>query len=71
MTALRKLASALAATIYDAINQSNNSDDLHSLTCLLYRGNGEGAISDDDANFLQTCIDRRKPLGRTFHLSDA
>jgi hypothetical protein len=64
MTALTALAPG-AALVYDAINRANNPEELHHLTCLLYRGNGEGVISDDDANFLQTCIDRRKPLGRT------
>jgi hypothetical protein len=30
----------------------------------MWRGYGEGVISEDDAAFLQSCIDRRRPLAR-------
>jgi hypothetical protein len=64
MNALRSLASASAYAIYDAINAAVASDDLDQLARTLWRDYGEGAIGDDDAAFLQSCIDRRRPLAR-------
>ena len=56
------LASAAATTIYDAINTATSRDDLDQLARTMWRGHGEGAIGEDDATFLQSCIDRRRPL---------
>jgi hypothetical protein len=64
MSALRTLASAAATTIYDAINQAGTVEQLDQLARLLWQGYGEGAISDDDATFLGSCIDRRRAPGR-------
>lgn len=64
MSALRTLASAAAATLYDAINQAQSGDQLDQLARLMWQGYGEGAISDDDATFLGSCIDRRRAPGR-------
>ena len=64
MIALRSFASATANTIYDAINAAETPDELDQLARVLWRGYGEGAIGDDDAQFLQSSIDRRRPLRR-------
>lgn len=74
MTALRNLTSAAAATIYDAINRVDNSDDLDHLARLMWQGRNDGAISDDDAAFLDSYIARRRGPGRmsaTGHLKAA
>src|SRR5262245_13496502 len=65
MSALRSFACPAAAAIYDAINASDKPDQLDTLARALWRGYGEGAIGEDDATFLSSCIDRRRPLGRT------
>lgn len=62
---LRTLASAAATAIYDAINTAHSADDLDQLARVMWKGYGEGAISEDDATFLSSCIDRRRPLGRS------
>ena len=64
MTAMRAFASEAAATIYNAINEARSPDQLDQLARLLWQGNGEGAIPDDDAAFLASCIDRRRPRGQ-------
>jgi hypothetical protein len=63
-TALRTLAGAVANTLYDAIRQAAGSDELDDLVRLLWRGYGEGAVCDEDAQFLQSYVDRRRPAGR-------
>jgi hypothetical protein len=62
---LRTLASAAANIIYDAVNTAVAPDDLDRLARTMWRGYGEGAISEEDATFLSSCIDRRRPLART------
>jgi hypothetical protein len=64
MTALREFASAAAAAIYDAINVAETPDQLDQLARTMWRGYTEGAIGDDDAALLQSCIDRRRPSPR-------
>jgi hypothetical protein len=59
---LRTFASVAASVIYDAINVAETPDQLDDLARTMWRGYGEGAITDDDANVLQSCIDRRRPL---------
>jgi hypothetical protein len=59
--ALRTLASAAANTIYDALNAAKTPDDLDQLALTMWRGYGEGVISEEDATFLGTCIDRQRP----------
>jgi hypothetical protein len=61
MSALRTFASPAADTIYAAINAGASPDQLDVLARTLWQGYGEGAIGDTDAEFLQSCIDRRRP----------
>ena len=65
MIALRTLSSAAAVTIYDSINAAGAPDQLDHLARLMWQGYGGGAISEDDATFLSSCIERRRPSGRT------
>lgn len=58
----RVFANAAAGALYDAINAAAGSDALDQLARALWRGYGEGAINDADATFLQSLIDRRRPL---------
>jgi len=57
------LVSAAACAIYDAINAASNADGLDTLARSLWSCYAAGDISDDDANFLSSCIDRRRPPG--------
>ena len=62
---LRTLASAAATAIYDEINAVDKPEALDHIARILWQRYGEGAISDDDATFLSSCVDRRRPLGRS------
>jgi len=59
---LRTFASEAAAALYIVIGDATGSDDHDRLARELWRGYGVGAINDDDAAFLQSFIDRRRPL---------
>lgn len=59
----RMFASEAAATLYTTISAADGSENLADLASMLWRGYGEGAINDDDAAFLQSYIDRRRPPG--------
>jgi hypothetical protein len=56
-------ASEAAAALYNAISASAGSENLADLASMLWRSYGAGAINDDDAAFLQSYIDRRRPIG--------
>ena len=60
----RTFASVAATIIYDAINAANAPNHLDRLAREMWRDYSEGAISDDDATFLGSFIDRRRPPGR-------
>jgi hypothetical protein len=47
--------------IYGALDTARNPDDLDHLARIMWKGYGEGAILDEDATFLGTCIDRPRP----------
>jgi len=61
MTALRTFASEAATAIYDALDTAHGPGDLDHLARTMWKGYGEGAISEADATFLGTCIDRQRP----------
>jgi hypothetical protein len=64
MTALRTFASEAATAIYTSLDNVRTPDDLDHLARMMWKEYGEGAISDDDATFLGTCIDRQRPRAR-------
>jgi hypothetical protein len=61
---LRTLASAAAATIYDAIGVAETGAELDELARLVWCGVPVGAISADEAHHLLEYIARRRPLNR-------
>jgi hypothetical protein len=62
--ALQSLASAAAATIYDAIGAAETGSELDDLVKLVWRGNFDGAIDDVDAMHLVKYVEQRRPLHR-------
>jgi hypothetical protein len=65
--ALQSLASAAAATIYDAIGAAETGAELDDLVKLVWRGNLDGAIDDVDAMHLVRYVEQRRPLHRHPH----
>ena len=61
MSALRQLTSDAAGWLYDAIIRAKAGDELDNVAKLMWQGNGEGTISDADAMFLSSCIERKRP----------
>ena len=57
---LKTLASAAAATIYDAIGVAQNDAELDDLIKLVWRGNLDGAIDDADAMHLHVYASQRR-----------
>ncbi len=62
--ALESLASAAAATLYDAIRRAETVADLDELAKLLWRSYGDGSISEADATELSNYLDGRRPVRR-------
>jgi len=59
---LRTFERAAAVAIYDAINAVDNREGLEHVARELWKGWGEGLISDGDAEFLSSYIERRRPM---------
>jgi hypothetical protein len=59
---LQRLASAAAATIYDAVGVAETGAELDDLARLIWRGNFEGTICDADAMRLAQYVEQRRPL---------
>jgi len=64
MTALRDLASIAAARTYDEINFATTSDQLDHIARNMWGAHCAGEISEPDADFLQSAIDRRRPASK-------
>lgn len=62
--ALRTFSSDAAYSLYDQINQAHNSERVDELTSSMWKARLEGAISEDDATFLDELIRRRRPPSR-------
>jgi len=60
MSVLHKLTSEAATKINDVIPQACTPHQLDQLARLIWQGNGEGVINDDDANYLLEHIARRQ-----------
>src|SRR5260370_12087688 len=50
--------------IYDIINAACDLHHLDEAAKLLWKVYGQGEIGDDEATYLSSCIDRRRPTGR-------
>jgi hypothetical protein len=53
-----------AIVLYDGINACQNPDQLHAMASLIWERRGAGAVNDDEASYLVSCIERRRPLSR-------
>jgi hypothetical protein len=49
---------------HDIINACFDMHHLDEAAKLLWKGYGEGSLSDDEATYLSNLIERRRPLGR-------
>lgn len=56
--------SAAGMAIYEAVNSCSDPGQLDEVGRLLWKDYGNGKISDDEANYLSSVIERRRPLGR-------
>ena len=56
---------AVANAIHEAINRCSDPDQLHETARLLWKAYGAGEVSDDESNYLQSLINRRRPLRHT------
>ncbi|MDP2330415.1 MAG: hypothetical protein Q8M19_06940 [Reyranella sp.] len=63
MSALTSL-SPPAAAFYDSINGAASPDQLDNLARAVWHHWGKGEFGDDEASFLSSAIDNRRPLGR-------
>jgi hypothetical protein len=55
---------AAGRAVYEAINRCSDPAQLDDVGRRLWLAYGEGRISEGDATYLSSCIDRRRPLGR-------
>ena len=58
------LSSTAALRLYNDINACQNPDQLDAMARLLWEQYGAGRLDDDQASYLQSCIERRRPLSR-------
>src|SRR5262245_45489439 len=65
MEPLRTLSSYAAQVAYEAIAIAKESDALDDIARTLWRGFVEGSICEEDAEFLASFIERRRPPKRT------
>jgi hypothetical protein len=56
---------AAATAIFEIVNLCSDPDQLDEMSRLLWKGYGEGKISEGEATYLSSIIDRRRPLRRT------
>jgi hypothetical protein len=60
------LASPASLALYQDIIACQSTDQLAAVARLIWERYGAGAVNDDDASYLASCIERRRPLsGRT------
>jgi hypothetical protein len=57
-------ADIAAKVLYDGINGCQNPDQLDAMARLIWERYGAGAVNDDEASYLASCIERRRPLSR-------
>ena len=57
-------ANAIALALYNDINSCQNPDQLDAVTRLLWERYGVGQLNDDEASYLQSCIERRRPVSQ-------
>jgi hypothetical protein len=50
--------------LYESINACQNPDQLDAMARLIWERYGAAAVNDDEASYLASCIERRRPLSR-------
>jgi hypothetical protein len=58
------LGNVAALALYEGVNACQNADQLDGMARLIWERYGAGAVNDDEASYLVSCIERRRPLSR-------
>jgi hypothetical protein len=58
------LANPAALTLYQGVNACQNPDQLDAMVRLIWERHLADAVNDDEASYLVSCIERRRPLSR-------
>jgi hypothetical protein len=58
------LANPAGLALYEGVNACQNPDQLDSMARLIWERHLAGAVNDDEASYLVSCIERRRPLSR-------
>jgi hypothetical protein len=64
------LANPVALALYNDISACQNSDQLDALKRLLWEHYGAGQLDDNEASHIDSCIERRRPLGQRTKLGN-
>ncbi len=63
-TLVRFLANASALSLYNDINACQSPANLDAVARIIWERLSVGAITDDEASYLASCVERRRPLSR-------
>jgi hypothetical protein len=58
------LANLVARALYENVNACQTPDQLDAVARLIWERYGAGTVNDDEASYLASCIERRRPLSR-------
>jgi hypothetical protein len=58
------LANPASLALYGGIIACHSTDQLDAMARLIWERYGAGAVNDDEASYLTSCIERRRPLSR-------
>jgi hypothetical protein len=58
------LLNPASRALYEGINACQSADQLDVAARLIWERYGVGAVNDDEASYLTSCIERRRPLSR-------
>lgn len=58
------LLNPASRALYEGINACQSADQLDVAARLIWERYGVGAVNDDEASYLTSCIERRRPLNR-------
>jgi hypothetical protein len=57
------LVGPASLALYEGIVACQSTDQLDAMARLIWERYGAGAVNDDEASYLSSCIERRRPLG--------
>jgi hypothetical protein len=58
------LGNLAALSLYEGINACQNPDQLDAMARLVWERYGASIVNDDEASYLASCIERRRPVSR-------